>query len=143
MGFDCALPTNQLYFRIVYDLGWQLGPAHINTASVKQWDGKLCPKGSRADLGLASEGWTGLNPSSLWFCCSHGANEQDAVGKAAEAGTGVNLDLPASGCPCTTEQTQVHRELCLQGSGEQREPERAPKPNRTRRHQRVLQQTQP
>lgn len=130
MEFDCALPTNQLYVRIVYDLGWQLGPAHINErlkakhqvvqyrlSKAVGWE--TLSKSSRADLGLASEGWTGLNPSRLWFCCSHGANEQDAVGKAAEAGTAVNLHLPASGCPCTTERTQVHRGLCLQGSGEQ------------------------
>lgn len=76
-----------------------------NIASVKQWDGKVCPKGRRAgDLGMVSEGWTGLNPSSLWFCWSHSANEQDKVGTAAEAGVGVKSELPESGCPYATEQ---------------------------------------
>lgn len=53
---------------------------------------------------MASEGWTGLNPSSLWFCWSVRANEQDKVGTAAEAGVGVKSELPKSCCPYATEQ---------------------------------------
>lgn len=45
-----------------------------------------------------------LNPSSLWFCCSHGASEQDKVGTAAEASVGVKSELLESGCPYATEQ---------------------------------------
>lgn len=72
--------------------GWRPNRELYNAASVKQWNGKAHPKGRRAgDVGIASEGWTGLNPSGLWFCCSHGANEQDKMGTAAEAGVGWNL----------------------------------------------------
>lgn len=53
---------------------------------------------------MVSERCTGLTPSSSWFCCSHGANEQDEVGPAAEAAVGVKSEHPESGCPYATER---------------------------------------
>lgn len=57
------------------------------------------------DLGMVNEGRAG--PSSLWFCHSPSANEQDEAGPAAEAGAAVKPEHCESGCPQATEEFEL------------------------------------